>query len=243
MTLALDWQPYVLLAGLFIILLSLLRAMRRRYQTQARPEPRRRGTTTARPAPAAARANRDIQRSMEQLLVELHAVSRDINAQLDTKMRALTQLTDQARREADRLERLLAQADRTGTADRAPSMAPSAPETATVPAGAPEDPRRRQIFELADAGLSTVLNWDEIGRRSLERIDGDLAAAPGDAHLLKEKAEVLGFRLERHDEALAVLDSVPREALAADPRLREDLALMRSRIVTARDHMRYLDME
>ena len=162
MTLALNWQPYVLLAGLFIILLSLLRAMRRHYQTQAHPNPRRRGTATARPAPAAARANRDIQRSMEQLLVELHAVSRDINAQLDTKMRALTQLTDQARREADRLERLLAQADRTGTADRAPSMAPSAPETTTEPAGAPEDPRRRQIFELADAGLSTV----EIARQT-----------------------------------------------------------------------------
>lgn len=41
--------------------------------------------------------------------VELHETARDLKAEIDTKLVALQVLTKQAREEADRLERLLAQ--------------------------------------------------------------------------------------------------------------------------------------
>jgi len=43
--------------------------------------------------------------------VELHETARDLKAEIDTKLAALQALTRLAREEADRLERLLSQAD------------------------------------------------------------------------------------------------------------------------------------
>jgi hypothetical protein len=148
---ALDWQPYAVLAGLLLITFSLVMRLRKRVRAAAerpaRSRDRRPGGDEENP----------LRRSMEQLLVELQGLSRQINAQLDTKMRALTQLTDEARREIERLERLLEEAQA-----GLPRAEASAPAPAAEPGPAPPDPRPRRVYELADAGLGAV----EIARQT-----------------------------------------------------------------------------
>ena len=140
MIVAADWQPYAVMVGLLLITFSLVMNLRKRARAAAAG--RRDLGRARRPA---ADEEKPVRRSMEQLLVELQGISRQINAQLDTKMRALTQLTDEARREIERLERLLEEA-RAG-----PSRA-----SAPGPTAAALDPRHRRVYELADAGLTAV---------------------------------------------------------------------------------------
>jgi len=142
---AIDLQSVALLVGLLLILLVLVRSMRRRMQQPAQP----RRPAGPRSLPPPTDEEKDVRRSMERLLVELQGISRQINAHLDTKMRALTTLADEARLAIERLERLLA----VTRGDLPPDGA--APAHADEPA-AFVDPARRRVYELADQGLSPV---------------------------------------------------------------------------------------
>ena len=146
-----SWQQYGVVAALLILLFFTVRAMKKRTQQHGAPRPR------LRYAPDRSQDGRDeLRRSMEKLLVELQEVSREINAQLDTKMRALTQLTDDAQRAIDRLETLTAE---TGAA------ATASPATADAPAPARAvDPRHRRVYDLIDSGLSPVEAARETGQ-------------------------------------------------------------------------------
>lgn len=174
-----DWQPYILLLALLIISFSLMMNARKRARRAAEGAPRRRSSYLA-----GGDEEKGLRRSMEKLLVELQEVSREINAQLDNKMRVLTQLTDQARVEIERLNRLLADAGAVrevqrqatpqeqssvlaqaagGAVSAVPTASPGAPPGAglagppsAVAAAPPTDPRHRRVYELADAGLSAV---------------------------------------------------------------------------------------
>jgi len=145
---AMDWQPWAVLAGLLLITFSLVRRLRKRARAAAQQPVRSRGRG------ADDDEQKPVRRSMEQLLIELQGVSRQINAQLDTKMRALTELTEQARREIERLEHLLEEA----RAGRPPagSTTPAPPAEPERDAPAPVDPRHRRVCELSRAGLSAV---------------------------------------------------------------------------------------
>ena len=89
-----NWQPWAMVLGLGILTLTMLRmSYKRRRQGAANP------IRVVRTTPE---AEQGLRTSMERLLVELQEVSREINAQLDTKMRALTQLTEEARRVLER---------------------------------------------------------------------------------------------------------------------------------------------
>jgi hypothetical protein len=136
-----DWTSWGLVIGLGILSLTMVRMLRRRTRQMARAEtPYRPRLSTGQGA-----EEKGLRRSMEELLVELQEVNRQINAQLDTKMRAFMQLTEAARQEIERLEALLAATRGAPPAD--------APDAASPP---PVDPRHRRVHDLADAGLSTV---------------------------------------------------------------------------------------
>ena len=100
----------------------------------------------------------DVRQQMERLLVELHDVSREMNARLDTKIRVLSALI----RDADeRIEHLEAAAKQVSTGHgsaprppREPSPAEGAPSDADA-RSAPDGPHERyaEIYALADKGL------------------------------------------------------------------------------------------
>jgi hypothetical protein len=102
----------MLLAGIALLTVLLLRRSFRHYaarrpsrgssltdvRAEPQPGPVRRG---AAPTPA----------EVSQWQVEMHELARELKGELDTKMRLLQLLIDQARCEAQRLQALLAQAE------------------------------------------------------------------------------------------------------------------------------------
>jgi len=82
--------------------------------------------------------------------------------------------------------------------------------------------------------------WETEANMMLNALDLRAKDQPGRAEIMVEKAQVLGFRLERHAEALAVLDSIPPDAVPDSQSFREQVEFMKDRLIVARDHMRYL---
>ncbi len=97
---------------------------------------------------------------MEELLVELQELSRNINAQIDTKFAKLEASIRSADERIARMEQLQAALPERETFDTLltddqlldrPAAAPAAPAPRVA-----IDPRRRTIFDLADAGKSPL---------------------------------------------------------------------------------------
>ena len=89
---------------------------------------------------------RDVEKQMETLLVELSEMARQITAQLDTRAAKLDALIREADEKIAELKAISA-----GSAPRGPSLAG---RDIQVPPAPPVDRRHAAIYELADAGLS-----------------------------------------------------------------------------------------
>lgn len=84
-------------------------------------------------------------------------------------------------------------------------------------------------------------DWEERAQRLLDDLDEKEAGNPGLPRHKAERAQIVGLRLEKHTEALAILDEIPQAAIEADSSLAEYVKFMRGRLTVVRDHMRFLD--
>ena len=129
------------------------------------------------PSQASLAQQRSVERQMQNLLVELSEMARQITAQLDTRSTKLALLIDDADDKAARLQRLL---DDCGSAlataaapppplvaDEPPALRPEVEPSVALPDDA--DPRHRPVYALADGGLSPA----DIARR-LDRPHGEI---------------------------------------------------------------------
>ena len=92
----------MLLAGIIILITAFLRIPRVRRQKM---EARKRALPDA-------SGGAGLKRTMDELVVSLHEMSRELNAQLDTKMRAIDTLLRKSEEVTTRLEAALAEAER-----------------------------------------------------------------------------------------------------------------------------------
>ncbi len=99
-------------------------------------------------------------------------------------------------------------------------------------------PRLKEIRQMMPV-LSS--KWDERAERLLEELEAKEAESPGDPRHLAERAQIIGLRLEKHAEALVILDEIPQAALEADSSLAEYVKFMRGRLNTLNDHAHFLD--
>lgn len=118
---------------------------------------------------------RQVERDMQNLLVELSQMARQISAQLDTRAARLEALIDEADKRIERLGRLTgAAADRAEphrSADAPSAQADvtdgaAAPDIAAAPAAASPsaDDRYRDVYAMADAGSSPADIAKALGR-------------------------------------------------------------------------------
>jgi hypothetical protein len=113
-----------------------------------RPFKKRRKDPLARPTNLSLAGQREVERQMTELLVELEQMARQMTAQLDTRAKKLELLI----KEADEKIALLQSAGPTPFSEDA-RVAPTetAPGLPTIPT---TDPRHVEIYDLADAGQS-----------------------------------------------------------------------------------------
>jgi multidrug efflux pump subunit AcrB len=129
----------VLVLGVAALLLLLTR--RRLRESQNSPQ------AYAREQIRRIRDERKVNHEVQDVMVELQQVSRQINAQLETRFAKLESAIRSADERIDRLTRLLRQADGQSTVDV--TVSEDAP--AVDPAAQP-DSIRRLTYQLADAG-------------------------------------------------------------------------------------------
>jgi len=98
-------QGLMFLAGVVILIVVVLRIPRVRARQRKEEQQTQ---------PAAETPNVRLRRTMEELAVQLHEMSREVNAQLDTKMCAIDSLLRRSEEVAARLEALLRQASSAG---------------------------------------------------------------------------------------------------------------------------------
>jgi len=94
-----------------------------------------------------------VVQDMEQTMVQLQEVSREIQAQIDTRFAKLECCIRDADQRIDRLERLLRRCEGQPTLDVTVGDGQVAPTPASP---GNEDPVRQRVFALADAGTSPV---------------------------------------------------------------------------------------
>ena len=150
---AVQWA--VICFGVILILYILLRSGRKR-----RADPLAKS-----PGQSSLAQQRNVERQMQNLLVELSEMARQITAQLDTRTTKLALMIDDADEKAAMLQRLIDEA-RATTAAAAPSPAPPLPAEPPTPAAADAafepslslaneaDARHQQVYVLADQGQS-----------------------------------------------------------------------------------------
>jgi len=136
--------PYVILGlGSFIVIYIVVRPfMRRKKDPMEKPNFMR-----------SLSQQRSVERQMENLLVELSEMSRQMTAQLDTRAAKLEMLI----KDAD--ERIATLQQISQNAPPSPRMSfaepkPAALEAPAVPGAVEEDSRHREIYALADSGKS-----------------------------------------------------------------------------------------
>lgn len=132
-----------------------------------RPFKKRRTDPLARPAGGLSLAGqREVERQMTELLVELEQMARQMTAQIDTRAAKLELLIKEAD-EKIALLRTLAQGATSaeGAATVAVPSATSSEQADLAPGLAPViDPRHAQVYELADAGLNARQIAQQLGR-------------------------------------------------------------------------------
>lgn len=122
------------------------------------------------PPRASLSQQRSLEREMNNLVVELSEMARQITAQLDTRATRLELLIDEADRKIAELERL----GGGGGSDRpastvSPADAANGDRGAPVASASQTDPRHAEVYALADQGLSP----HEIAQR-LNRPNGEI---------------------------------------------------------------------
>lgn len=101
----------------------------------------------AKPASLSLAGQREVERQMTELLVELEQMARKMTAQLDTRAAKLEVLLKQAD------EKIAALRSAGGSAAQAPAVVQ--PRLEIAPGLAPlPDPRHAEVYQLADEGLS-----------------------------------------------------------------------------------------
>ncbi|HOI57048.1 MAG TPA: hypothetical protein PLP01_17485 [Phycisphaerae bacterium] len=135
----------VVLAAGALLLLATRRNIRRREQQACG----RSASASARSSlPAAGRSQRQLQESMEKLLLELEQLSREINSQVDTRLRALNLLIREADEKIRQLQRMQGLPETDGAA------APPEPRREPHPEVTSE--RYARVYQLAERGLTVV---------------------------------------------------------------------------------------
>ena len=104
---------------------------------------------------------RAVARGIEELMVQLEQVTRQMNARLDTKFAKLEAVVRDADGRADRLERLLRKVEGRPTLDVIVDDRPTDPLDSQP---AEQDPQRQAIFKLDQAGLTAPQIAQEVGQ-------------------------------------------------------------------------------
>jgi hypothetical protein len=171
----------LLLAAIVVAIITVLNMRRRRRPLDGSPKQYRREIDSATAQSSA------VKRNMEQLLIELEELSRNINAQIDTKFAKLERSIVDADKRISALRILIDEARRVGggSGDRSEgpgeqlgggeaAARPSAdaplepPDEQRGGAGRRPDERYQRIYELADRGLSPVQISQEVGQETGE---------------------------------------------------------------------------
>lgn len=137
----LDFDPATKWAVIALAMITIIYAV-------IRPWFRRKDPLDKPPAFASLAQQRSVERQMQNILVELSEMARQITAQLDTR--------------AARLEALIREADEKIAAMKSSPADPTPPEP-------PADPRHAQVYALADQGRSS----NEIAQQ-LHRPSGEI---------------------------------------------------------------------
>jgi hypothetical protein len=138
------------------------------YVTIVRPMMRRKRDPLDRgPAFSSISQQRATERQMQNLLVELSEMARQVSAQLDTRAARLDQLITQADERIAQLKSI-----NQGAAASSAAIESSSPEAAVAvePPGTaePPDPRHADIYSLADEGRDAHQIATQLGRPSGE---------------------------------------------------------------------------
>jgi len=112
---------------------------------------------------------RSVERQMQSLLVELSDMTRQMNAQIDTRAAKLQELIRQADERIGTLKQLQGHAPDEPPAPQAPIPVQSISEPVSDPTMMETDPRHAEIYSLADEGR----NAREIAAR-LNRPSGEV---------------------------------------------------------------------
>ena len=150
----------LIIVGVVLLVFIMLRLTARK-QRQSGPT----SQSHARDHVAKLKEEHAVKGDMRELMVELQDLSRDINAQIDTRFAKLETSIRAADERINLLERLLRAAEGQPTLDTVISgddeLTPSVPEQPQ--AGLPEPPHGR-IYELADGGRSSIQIARETGK-------------------------------------------------------------------------------
>ncbi len=155
-------QQLAILAAILIATFTVLTMRRRRRPLDGSPKQYRREIDGATAQSTA------VKRDLEQLLVELEQLSKNINAQIETKFAKLERSIADADKRIVALRTLLDEAGKR-TSSESPAQ-PGDKQTAgnaSAPTTTPltPDERHRGIYELADRGLTPLQIARELGRK------------------------------------------------------------------------------
>ena len=123
------------------------------------------------PAFSSLSRQRDVERQMQNLLVELSEMARQITAQLDTRAQKLELLIQEADQKIAQLKNGRANEDAT-TNDSSQRESFTANGSSSQPVPPPDDPRHAKIYALADQG------------RDANEIAADLSRPRGEVELI-----------------------------------------------------------
>jgi len=152
----------LLLAGVVMLILVFINMGRRRRATGRSQAPARRQPDARRQETEA------IRRDLESLIVELEELSRQINAQIDTKFAKLEKSIHDADKRISAL-RILIDASKSGASDVAAGSGPTGESAAHGSADPAEtDARTQRILALAGEGASARQIADQLGEREGE---------------------------------------------------------------------------
>lgn len=149
---------------LILVILSITALMMistRRRLREARNSPK----AYAREQIARLRDEQAVVQDMEEVMAQLEQFSRETQARVDNRFAKLEAVIRDADQRIDRLERLLRRADGEDPIDV--TLDDASENTADAPCMA-DDPRRRAIYALADAGRTPVQIAEETGQSTGE---------------------------------------------------------------------------
>jgi 4-amino-4-deoxy-L-arabinose transferase-like glycosyltransferase len=87
------------------------------------------------------------------------------------------------------------------------------------------------LSEMVHFRSAKLVGWRDVAEKQLAAIEEKIAADPGNWRLFSERGRIIGLRLERHAEGIAIFDEIPAEMLAEDAALAKRLAMLRRRII------------